>query len=109
MITKRDIKLLISEIIKESSNDTAKTNHFHVIKGTGQDIIDTAYKVFLGDIWFANAVPVNEEWDRDHAGKWWLNRHTGAFDMNYPSFQKYYDDVQGLLDDLERWYISKNK
>ena len=74
------------------------------IKFNEPDIVKSAGKIFLGNIWFANAVPVAKDWNPKYAGKWFINRHQGAFDLNLPVIEKYFDTPNDMLNFLETWY-----
>ena len=106
----------ITQMVRDPLNDPMlngklheegeRTEHFSV-KWNEPDIISSAGKIFLGDKWFANAVPVSKDWNPKYAGKWWINRHEEAFKLDFPSSPIYFEDVQSLLNYLEKWYSTK--
>jgi hypothetical protein len=85
--------------------DGEKTEHFSVEWGS-PDITRGAGKIYLGDKWFANILKA-DDWNPKYVGKWWINRHGEAFKLKFPATEIYFDDVQSLLDYLEKWYQSR--
>jgi hypothetical protein len=95
------------ELNGKLNEDGEKTEHFSVEWGSS-DIAKGAGKIYLGDKWFANTLKVAEDWSPKYVGKWWINRHEEAFNLNFPATEIFFDDVQSLLDYLEKWYQSRN-
>ncbi len=83
-----------------------KTEHFWV-KWNEPDIVKNAGKIFLGDKWFANAVKMNKDYGPKYGNKWVINKHTEAFKLGFESPSIGFDNVQLLLDYLEKWYMSR--
>jgi predicted alpha/beta hydrolase family esterase len=100
-------KKIVNEVLS-GQDKNAKTEHFWVKFGE-PDIVKGAGKIFLGNEWFANAVQMAADWNPKYAGKWVVNRHTGAFRLKLPpSKGGYYSTIQELLNDLETWYIKNH-
>lgn len=81
----------------KGKNFSVKFGQIDLAKGSG--------KIFVGGEWFANIVPVT--WDENNEGKWYINRHDGAFKMNFPNLTKYFDSPQQALDYVEDWYENR--
>ena len=88
------------------NEENEKTEHFSV-KWNEPDISKVCGKIFLGNEWFANAIPIKKEWDPKHAGTWVVNAHLGAKRLGFKSGENYYKNIQSLLDALEKWYSSR--
>lgn len=92
----------INKPINENQTPEIKSKHF-VVKFGEKELPKYAGKIFFGDVWFANAVKIENDWIPGHNGEWLINRHAGALQMGLPSVVEYFKTVQELLNYLERW------
>jgi hypothetical protein len=84
--------------------DESVYKHFNIVWNQ-QGVSKGAGKIMLDDkIWFANTLQINSDWDRKHAGMWILNKHQGAFDLNFASDKFFFDSPEAILEHLEDWY-----
>lgn len=93
--------------IKESINNEIRTEHFFVkfgMSGVGKNV----GKIFLGNICFGYVYKQIGGWGK-FVDKWLFNRESEITKkLGFPIiWDKGYDTVQSLLDDLEKWYKSK--
>lgn len=92
--------------ITESTVDKDIQTKYFTVKFGDPRVNKTSGVIFLGDIWFANAlhIPLNY---RTNPGKWIINRHDGAFDMGLEDVSTiYFNTPTDLLEYLDRWYES---